>query len=59
VVLPEIRPELMADELFRLYSEPGRLQSLSGNALAVFRASHEMESRWSSVREFLQLPEER
>jgi Glycosyl transferases group 1 len=57
-VLPEIRPELMADELVSLYSEAGRLETLSNNALAVFRTSHKMESRWSSVCEFLQLPKE-
>jgi hypothetical protein len=58
VVLPKIRPELMADELVRIYSEPGRLEFLKNNALAVFRTSHSMESRWPSVCEFLQLPEE-
>jgi glycosyltransferase involved in cell wall biosynthesis len=58
VVLPEIRPELMADELVRIYSEPGRLEFLRNNALAVFRSSHSMESRWPSVCEFLHLHEE-
>lgn len=58
VVLPEIRPELMADELVRIYFEPGRLELLRSNALAVFRTSHGMESRWPAVREFLQLPED-
>jgi Glycosyl transferases group 1 len=57
-VLPEIRPELMADELFSLYSDAGRLESLRNNALAVFHTSHKMESRWSSVCEFLQLAKE-
>jgi hypothetical protein len=58
VVLPEIKPELMARELVRLYTQPGRLESLRANALSVFRTSHTMESRWPSVREFLRLPEE-
>ena len=58
VVLPEIKPELMARELVRLYTQPGRLESLRANALSVFRTSHTMESRWPSVREFLDLPEE-
>ena len=58
VVLPEIKPELMARELVRLYVEPGRLESLRGNALALVRTSQSMESRWPSVREFLHLPEE-
>lgn len=58
VVLPEIRPELMADELVRIYFELGRLELLRNNALAVFRTSHGMESRWPAVREFLQLPED-
>ena len=58
IVVPKIQPELMADELVRIYSEPGRLEFLSNNALAVFRTSHSMESRWPSVCEFLQLPEE-
>lgn len=58
VILPEIRPELMANELVRIYSEPGRLESLRNNALAVFRTSHSMETRWPSVCEFLQLPKE-
>ena len=58
IVLPRIRPELMAEELVRIYSEPGRLEFLRSNALAVFRTSHSLESRWPSVCEFLQLPEE-
>ena len=58
VVLPEIKPELMAREIVRLYTQPGRLEALRNNALAVVRASHSMESRWASVREFLHLPEE-
>jgi glycosyltransferase involved in cell wall biosynthesis len=58
IVVPKIQPELMAAELIRIYTEPGRLKFLSNNALAVFRASHDMESRWPSVCEFLQLPEE-
>jgi glycosyltransferase involved in cell wall biosynthesis len=58
IVVPKIQPELMAAELIRIYTEPGRLEFLSNNALAVFRASHDMESRWPSVCEFLQLPEE-
>jgi len=58
VVLPKIRPELMAGELVRIYSELGRIEFLRNNALAVFRTSHNMESRWPSVREFLHLPEE-
>jgi glycosyltransferase involved in cell wall biosynthesis len=57
IVLSKIRPELMADELIRIYSEPGRLEFLKNNALAIFRASHGMESRWASVCEFLHLPE--
>ena len=58
VVLPQIKPELMARELVGLYTEPSRLEFLRANALSVFRASHSMESRWPSVREFLHLPEE-
>ncbi|MGA7901268.1 MAG: glycosyltransferase family 4 protein [Terrimicrobiaceae bacterium] len=58
VVLPDIRPELMASELIRIYSEPGRLEFLKNNAVAVFRTSHTMESRWPSVCQFLDLPEE-
>jgi Glycosyl transferases group 1 len=58
IVLPKIQPELMANELLRIYSEPGRLEFLRNNARAVFRTSHSMESRWPSVCEFLQLPEE-
>ena len=58
VVLPDIRPELIASELIRIYSEPGRLEFLKNNALAVFRTSHTMESRWPSVCRFLDLPEE-
>jgi Glycosyl transferases group 1 len=57
-VLPEIRPELMADQLTRIYSDPGQLESLRANALAVSRTSHCMESRWPSVCEFLSLPKE-
>ncbi|HEY5769138.1 MAG TPA: glycosyltransferase [Terrimicrobium sp.] len=57
LVLPQIRPELMARELIRLYAEPTRLESLRVNALSVFRASQTLESRWPSVREFLHLPE--
>jgi hypothetical protein len=58
VVLPEIKPELMARELIRLYTQPGCLETLRDNALAVARTSHSMESRWPSVRQFLHLPQE-
>ncbi len=58
VVLPEIKPELMARELVRLYTEPGRLEFLRANAVSMFRTSQTMESRWSAVRQFLHLPEE-
>ncbi len=58
VVLPEIKPELMARELVSLYAQPGRLESLRANALSLFRTSQSMESRWPAVREFLHLPEE-
>lgn len=58
VVLPEIKPELMARELVSLYARPGRLESLRANALSLFRTSQSMESRWPAVREFLHLPEE-
>jgi hypothetical protein len=58
VVLPQIKPELMARELVRLYTKPGHLEFLRANALSVFRASHSMESRWPAVREFLHLPED-
>jgi Glycosyl transferases group 1 len=58
IVLPEIKPELMARELVRLYTQPGLLESLRANALAVFRTSQTMDSRWPAVREFLQLPQE-
>jgi hypothetical protein len=57
IVVPRIQPERMAEELLRIYAEPGRLEFLSKNALAVFQTSHTMESRWPSVCEFLQLPE--
>ena len=58
VILPEIKPELMARELVRLYTQPGCLETLRDNALAVVRTSHSMESRWPFVRQFLHLPEE-
>ena len=58
IVLPRIRPKLMAEELVRISTQPGRLEFLRSNALAVFRTSHSLESRWPSVCEFLQLPEE-
>ncbi|HEU4678194.1 MAG TPA: glycosyltransferase family 4 protein [Terrimicrobiaceae bacterium] len=58
IVVPRIQPERMAEELLRIYAEPGCLEFLSKNALAVFQTSHTMESRWPSVCEFLQLPEE-
>ncbi len=57
VVLPAIHPDGMAAELIRIYSEPGRLEFLKNNAVAVFRASHTLESRWSAVCQFLDLPE--
>ncbi|HEY5813045.1 MAG TPA: glycosyltransferase, partial [Terrimicrobiaceae bacterium] len=59
VVLPKIRPELMANELVRIHSEPGLIDSFRKNALAIFRSSHSMESRWGSVCEFLHLPTEK
>ena len=46
VVLPEIKPELMASELVNLYSRPGRLEFLRTNALSLFRTSQTLESRW-------------
>ena len=58
VVLPEIKPELMARELVNLYTQPGRLEFLRTNALSVFRTSQTLESRWPAVREFLHLPED-
>ena len=57
-VLPEIRPELMADQLISIYSDPGRLEVLRDKARAVFRTSHCMESRWPFVCEFLRLSKE-
>jgi hypothetical protein len=57
-VLPAIRPELMANRLVSIYSDPGRLDVLRDNTLAVFRTSHCMESRWPFVCEFLRLPQE-
>ena len=57
-VLPEIRPELMADQLISIYSDPGRLEFLRDKARAVFRTSHCMESRWPFVCEFLRLSKE-
>jgi glycosyltransferase involved in cell wall biosynthesis len=58
VVLPEIKPEIMARELASLYTQPGRLDFLRANALSLFRTSQTLESRWPAVREFLHLPEE-
>jgi Glycosyl transferases group 1 len=58
VVLPEIKPELMARELLDLYTKPGRLEFLRANALSLFRTSQTLESRWPTLREFLHLPEE-
>ena len=58
VVLPEIKPELMARELVRLYTEPGRLEFLRKNAVSMFRTSQTLESRWPAVCQFLHLPEE-
>jgi hypothetical protein len=57
-VLPEIRPEIMADQLIAIYSHPGRLEFLRNNALTVFQTSHCMESRWPFVCQFLRLPKE-
>jgi hypothetical protein len=57
-VLPEIRPEIMADQLIAIYSHPGRLEFLRNNALTVFLTSHCMESRWPFVCQFLRLPKE-
>jgi glycosyl transferase family 1 len=58
VVLPAIKPQLMARELVDLYTQPGRLEFLRANALSVFRTSQTLESRWPAVREFLHLPED-
>ena len=58
LVLPEIRPEMMADRLISIYTESGRLEFLRNNALAVFQTSHSMESRWPFVCQFLRLPKE-
>jgi glycosyltransferase involved in cell wall biosynthesis len=55
-VLPEIRPEIMADQLIDIYSDAGRLEFLRNNAVAVFQTSHCMESRWPFVCQFLRLP---
>ena len=57
-VLPEIRPEIMAEQLIAIYSDPGRLEFLRNNALAVFQTSHCLESRWPFVCQFLRLPKE-
>jgi hypothetical protein len=56
-VLPEIRPEIMADQLMSIYSDTGRLEFLRSNALTVFQTSHCLESRWPFVCQFLRLPQ--
>jgi glycosyltransferase involved in cell wall biosynthesis len=58
VILPEIRPELMAEELIGMYRTPGRIQEMSRRCIDITMSSHTMESRWPAVRAFLDLPEE-
>ena len=58
-VLPEIRPETdgRPTDQHLLRPQAGS-KFLRSNALAVFRTSHCMESRWPFVCEFLRLPKE-
>jgi hypothetical protein len=58
IVLQEINPELMAEELSRVYLQHGHLEFLRTNSLSMFRTSQTMEARWPAVREFLHLSEE-
>ncbi len=55
IIVPSGRPDLMAEALSGIYLVPGRLETMSANALGIIQTSHTMESRWTAVCEFLDL----
>jgi len=58
IITEEIRPELMAEALLKIYGTPECLEAMSRRALDVMASGHTLESRWPAVRRFLDLPEE-
>lgn len=57
VIVPRYRPDLMAKALVNLYQEPGAIEQMRQNALALFKACHTFEARWPMVKAFLNLHE--
>lgn len=57
VITSQIRPELMAEAVISINSQPGRLAEMSRRCVDITRSSHTMEARWDDVVKFLDLPE--
>jgi hypothetical protein len=55
VITEEICPELMGAALLDIYGAPGRLEEMSKRCLEITAAAHTMESRWPTVKKFLDL----
>ena len=56
VITSQIRPELMAEAVVFIHSQPGRLAEMSQRCVDITRSSHTMEARWDDVVKFLDLP---
>lgn len=56
VIVPDIHPDAMAQELIAMYSEAGRWEAMSRRSLEVSTISHSMKARWPDVARFLDLP---
>ena len=57
VITSQIRPELMAEAVISIHSQPGRLAEMSCRCVDITSGSHTMEARWDDVMKFLDLPE--
>ena len=57
VITSKIRPELMADAVVSIHSQPGRLAEMSRRCVEITSSAHTMEARWDDVVKFLDLPE--
>ncbi len=57
ILVPRYRPDLMANALVNLYRNPGEIEQMRRNALALIRSCHTFEARWPAVKEFLSIAE--
>lgn len=57
VIVPRYRPDLMAKALVNLFKNPGEIERMRNNAIAMFNTCHTFDARWEAVKEFLELGE--